>query len=147
MLIAITLSRVIVPPPEITTIDPSKLTKEEAMEIAVAQVSLLGLAAILSIPVQMASWFAPMFIAWHDQGIGKAMFFSVVAVWRNKWPFLVLFAGWTIIIIFVTLAMSMLMMIIGFPIAATNAMMLPLLVVFMASAYCTFWVTYRDIVQ
>ncbi|MEZ5738840.1 MAG: BPSS1780 family membrane protein [Burkholderiaceae bacterium] len=35
-------------------------------------------------PVQMALWFSPMFVAWHQISVGKALFFSIVAVWRNK---------------------------------------------------------------
>jgi hypothetical protein len=146
MLAAVTLSRVAVPPPEFGP-GAAQLSPDEMAQLALGQLYTLGLAALFSIPVQMASWFSPMFIAWHDQGIGKAMFFSVVAVWRNKWPFLVLFAGWSAIIIALTLGISLLMMLLGFPLTATNAMMLPMLLVFLASAYCTFWVTYRDIIQ
>ncbi|MGH6611272.1 MAG: BPSS1780 family membrane protein [Burkholderiaceae bacterium] len=51
------------------------------------------IAAVLYVPILMATWFAPYLIAWHGQPIGKAMFFSFFACWRNRWPFLTMTAA------------------------------------------------------
>jgi hypothetical protein len=45
---------------------------------------------VLYIPVLMLTWFSPQLVAWHGQPVGKAMFFSFVACWRNRWAFVTL---------------------------------------------------------
>jgi hypothetical protein len=45
---------------------------------------------VLYVPVLMLTWFSPQLVAWHGQPVGKAMFFSLVACWRNRWPFITL---------------------------------------------------------
>ncbi len=47
----------------------------------------------LMTPVLMAWWFAPVLAAWHGQGVGKSLFFSLVACWINWRAFLVFGAG------------------------------------------------------
>jgi hypothetical protein len=42
----------------------------------------------LSTPLMMAYWFAPLLCAWGKLSAPKAMFFSLVACWRNWRPFL-----------------------------------------------------------
>ncbi|QID16636.1 hypothetical protein G3580_02720 [Nitrogeniibacter mangrovi] len=39
----------------------------------------------LTTPLMMAYWFAPMLVGWQKVSAPKAMFFSLVACWRN-WP-------------------------------------------------------------
>ena len=41
------------------------------------------------LPILMVTWFAQL-VAWHGQPVGKALFFSFFACWRNRWPFLML---------------------------------------------------------
>jgi hypothetical protein len=43
---------------------------------------------VLYVPVLMLTWFSPQLVAWHSQPVGKAMFFSFVACWRNRWAFI-----------------------------------------------------------
>ena len=50
----------------------------------------IAVAALVYTPILMLTWFAPQLIAWHRYPVGKAMFFSLFACWRNRWPFLVL---------------------------------------------------------
>lgn len=145
-LVAITLANLIAPPPKLGP-GAAQLSPDEAMQFTLDQMWTLGLAALFSIPVQMASWFSPMFIGWHQQGIGKAVFFSVVAVWRNLGAFLVLFSGWAAILIVLNLALTVVLTLLGLPPTALTAMMFPLALFFLTGAYCTFWVTYRDVVQ
>jgi len=47
--------------------------------------SLLYTAALLTLPLVLSFWFAPMLVAWNDVPPLKALFFSIVAVLRN-WP-------------------------------------------------------------
>ena len=48
----------------------------------------LIVALLLSTPVLMAYWFAPLLAGWFGQPAGKALFFSLVVCWRNWKPFL-----------------------------------------------------------
>jgi hypothetical protein len=57
------------------------------------QIGLLlrfGLASLLSLPF----WHAPALVHWGGQGVGKALFFSTVACWRNLGAFSVYALAW-----------------------------------------------------
>jgi hypothetical protein len=45
--------------------------------------AFLYAALALTLPLVLAFWFAPLLVAWNDLGALKALFFSVVAVFRN----------------------------------------------------------------
>jgi len=73
--------------------------KEDATAIATLlgdpqlQIGLLlrfGLASLLSLPF----WHAPALVHWGEQGVGKALFFSTVACWRNMGAFSVYALVW-----------------------------------------------------
>jgi hypothetical protein len=49
-----------------------------------------GLASLLSLPF----WHAPALLHWGDQGVGKSLFFSTVACWRNMGAFTVYALTW-----------------------------------------------------
>lgn len=51
-------------------------------------VQALGIAILLSTPVMMAYWFAPLLAGWAGLSAPKALFFSFVACLRNWRPFL-----------------------------------------------------------
>ncbi len=42
----------------------------------------------------MAMWYAPVFVAWHRLQPVKALFYSLVGVWRNRSAFAVYLLGW-----------------------------------------------------
>jgi hypothetical protein len=43
---------------------------------------------LLTVPLAMATFFAPVLAAWQGVSAPKAMFFSLVACWRNLLPFI-----------------------------------------------------------
>ena len=55
----------------------------------------ISVAALVYLPILMLTWFAPQLVAWHRQPVAKALFFSLFACWRNRWPFLVLGLAFT----------------------------------------------------
>ncbi|HUN91096.1 MAG TPA: BPSS1780 family membrane protein [Burkholderiaceae bacterium] len=59
-------------------------------------VPLLLLQFLVFLPLEMAMWFAPVFVGWHRMPAPKAMFFSFFACWSNRWP-LLLYAGATVL--------------------------------------------------
>ncbi|RCS59252.1 hypothetical protein DU000_00415 [Parvibium lacunae] len=53
------------------------------------------------LPLLLAFWYAPALVGWAHLLPSKAIFFSIVACWRNKWPFTVyglVALGWLILI-------------------------------------------------
>lgn len=44
---------------------------------------------LIALPVLLAFWFAPLLTAWEGAPAAKALFFSMIAVWRNWRAFLV----------------------------------------------------------
>ena len=49
---------------------------------------------VLSLPVSLLFWHTPALLLWARTPIGKALFFSAVASWRNLGAFVLYGAGW-----------------------------------------------------
>ena len=64
--------------------EPSAETLDADADFFVA----LAFGALTQTPLMMAYWFAPILAGWGKVPAVKAMFFSVVACWRNWRPFL-----------------------------------------------------------
>lgn len=110
--------------------------------------SLMTAAAVFGLlyaPVQMAMWYAPLFVVWHGQSAPKAMFFSLVAVWRNKWTFMVFLLGWFGIAVLASLTVQMLRGVVGSTLI--TLMVTPLSLVMLCCLYCSFWPSYRDAIR
>ena len=103
---------------------------------------------IALLPVLMAWWFAPVLAAWHNLGVGRALFFSFVACWLNWRAFfsfslaLLLFAG-----ILPGMVFGLLLAVIPSSAAAFVATPLLLLiaVTVFSTVYASFYASYRDI--
>jgi hypothetical protein len=75
--------------------DPQTPPEASAARLADPRLQLgfllrLGLGALLSVPF----WHAPGLVWWGAQGWAKALFFSTVAIWRNKGAFAVYGLAW-----------------------------------------------------
>ena len=95
-------------------------------------------AGALSIPF----WHAPGLVFWGEQGWAKSLFFSSVAVWRNKGAFavygLVWMALWMLLLAVVSIGVG----VFGpqrFTLVAT-----PLTLVFLTVFYASLWFTFTD---
>lgn len=62
--------------------NPAEITKADLLQV-------MAIMFVLLVPVFLAFWFAPLLVAWHDVPPAKAIFFSLVAAWRNKGAFAV----------------------------------------------------------
>ena len=100
---------------------------------------------LLYTPVQMAMWYAPMFVAWHQVPPLKALFYSLVAVWRNKAAFTVYMLGWLAVAIGLSVALQLLKPLL--PGSLLPLLLSPLSLVMLAALYCSFWPTFRDVVR
>jgi hypothetical protein len=99
---------------------------------------------LLYLPVQMAMWYAPVFVGWHKVTPGKALFFSLVAVWRNKRAFLVYILGWLVVAVALSIGVQVLRM--AMPEGLMPILMSPLSLAMLGALYCSFWPSYRDVV-
>lgn len=98
-------------------------------------------------PVQMAMWYSPLFVAWHRTPVAKALFFSLVGVWRNRWAFVVYAVGWFAIALAYSLAIRVLQVALGESPLLLSMLLSPLSLVLITAGYCSFWSTYRDAVE
>jgi hypothetical protein len=107
----------------------------------------LGLAFVLYLPVLMLTWFSPQLVAWHKLPVGKAMFFSFFACWRNRGPFLVL--GLLLAGLFVTVSWlaSQLLAAFGAPPQLASILYAPIALLLTSVAYSTQYPIYRSVLQ
>ena len=96
-------------------------------------------------PVQMAMWYAPVFVAWHRLHPVKALFYSLVGVWRNRSAFAVYLFGWIAVAIALSIALQLLKPLL--PGSLLPLLLSPLSLVMLAALYCSFWPSYRDVVE
>jgi hypothetical protein len=101
----------------------------------------------LMTPVVMAWWFAPVLAAWHGQGVGKSLFFSLVACWLNWRAFLVYGAG---LVLVAGLAPGLLagLLLLLFPEVQkfiTALLTVPMMLVILPVIFASFYVSYRDV--
>ena len=89
-------------------------------------------------------WYSPILIGWHGTTIGKALFFSAIACWRNKWAFLVYAIAWAAIFFIIDLLVGAIVS-IGLPIDIAAALQLPLNVLLGSVLYASFYPTYQDV--
>jgi hypothetical protein len=96
-----------------------------------------GLAGLLSVPF----WHAPALVHWGEQTAGKALFFSLMACWRNRSAFTVYALSWTALILLFALLSNLVFALLGqMQLVALAAMPASLIfsTVFYASLYFTF---------
>jgi hypothetical protein len=123
--------------------DPKTTPETAAARIADGRLQLglilrLVFAGALSIPF----WHAPALVHWGEQGWAKSLFFSSVALWRNKGAFAVYgiawMALWMLLLAFVSIGVGL----FGpqrFTLVAT-----PLTLVFLTVFYASLWFTFAD---
>lgn len=124
---------------------PDQKTTPEAAAARVADPRLqlgivlrLTFAALLSVPF----WHAPALVWWDGQGWAKSLFFSTVAVWRNKGAFTVYGLAWAALWLVVLVLISLAVALLGpqrFALVAT-----PLTLVFTTVFYASLWFTFAD---
>jgi len=100
---------------------------------------------LLYTPVQMAMWYAPVFVAWHRLHPVKALFYSLFGVWRNKGAFLLYMLGWFGVAVALSVAVQIVKLVL--PGGLMPLLLSPLSLVMLAALYCSFWPTYRDVVR
>jgi uncharacterized membrane protein len=102
---------------------------------------------VFYLPVQAALWYAPMFVAWHRVSPLKAMFFSLIAVLRNKGAFIAYLLTWFVVALVASLTVQLLKMLLGGSPLLVSLVLSPLSLLVLTALYCSFWPSYRDAVR
>lgn len=110
--------------------------------IAPSTLVALAISSLVYVPVAMMFWFAPVLVAWHDIPPAKALFFSIVSCWRNRWAFLLYGLLWFAVVLGVSFCVVWIMQAAGVGEYAP-AIMMPISMIVTAALYCSFYATYR----
>ena len=127
--------------------NPKSTPDMAAVQMADPRVQLgvalrLSFAALLSIPF----WHAPALVHWGGQGWAKALFFSSVAVWRNRGAFTVYGLAWTAIWLLTSMLAAIGLALFGPQglVLVATPLTLGLLTLLYASLYFTFSGCFSD---
>ncbi len=107
----------------------------------------ITVAALVYVPILMLTWFAPQLVAWHRQPVAKALFFSLFACWRNRWPFLVLGLAFAALAVAVSWLFSMLLNLLGVSPQLGSMLLAPIALALTSVAYSTQYPIYRAVLE
>lgn len=99
---------------------------------------------LLYVGIATLFWYAPALIAFHGTRLSQALFFSVIACWRNKWAFLVYGLVWGAAFMAIDLFATLLVA-IGLPPAWAATLRIPLNVALGGALYCSFYPNYATV--
>lgn len=126
----------------------------EGLRIASAEQDLTPFLSAMRIPVILFCvlyvliaalfWHAPALIAWHGLKLTQSLFFSGVACWRNKWPFVIYGITWISIFLFIDLCAGLLVG-IGLSPELAGTLQIPFNIAAGGVLYCSFYPVYTSI--
>ncbi|MER1968088.1 BPSS1780 family membrane protein [Castellaniella sp. GW247-6E4] len=86
-------------------------------------------------------WHAPALIGWHRVPLARALFYSMVACWRNKWGFLLYAASWVGLFYGLQAIVDMLVA-AGVSTGLLQWILVPANILVAAVLYCSFYPAY-----
>lgn len=104
----------------------------------------LMLFGLIYVVISALFWHAPALIGWHRVKFSQALFFSMVACWRNKWPFLLYGASW-VAIFFAMHKLGLFMVASGLGANAAQLVLTPINIIVAAILYCSFYPVYASV--
>lgn len=116
-------------------------TESEVM--AALQAPMLTFAAIY-ILISAIFWHAPALVGWHRIPIKQALFYSMVACWRNKLPFVTYGLCWAGIY-FLSYKFGHLLFAMGLSPTSIQLLSTPITLAIMAVLYCSFYPIYLTV--
>lgn len=99
---------------------------------------------LLYVLISALFWHAPALIGWHGIRMTQALFFSMVACWRNKWPFLLYGLAWAAIFAAVQW-LGVMVSGLGVSASAVQVLLTPLNIIIAAVLYCSFYPAYVSV--
>src|SRR5690554_2754176 len=100
--------------------------------------------AVLYVMISALFWHAPALTGWHGIKLVQALFYSMVACWRNKWPFLLYGLSWGAIFMAVQFCGTILTS-VGLPSGVVQLVLMPVNIIVAAILYCSFYPTYMSV--
>ena len=107
--------------------------------------SAANAALLFTAPLTMAFWFAPVLVAWHDLTIGKAIFFSFIACWRNWKAFLAYGLGLMFVVLLLVALIGQFARGLGMLQSTGPLLTILFLLVLAPILFATFYISYRDV--
>lgn len=120
-------------------VEGSVEARQAALQNPVVQQTLIRtvlIGLLLYVPASLAFWHAPALVQWAGQSVGKAVFFSIMACWHNRWAFTLFGLTWGAVIGLVGVLAAILAAALGAP-QALELAMLPIGVLFGAGFYAS----------
>jgi hypothetical protein len=99
---------------------------------------------LLYIIISALFWHAPALIGWHRIRMPQALFFSMIACWRNKLPFLAYGASWAAIFFAIQIAGDFVMA-MGISAGTVQILLTPVNIIVAAILYCSFYPAYISV--
>lgn len=127
-----------------TTIDAQGQIDYPALSIAMR--GPLVSFGILYVAISVLFWHAPALIGWHQIRLTQALFFSMVACWRNKWAFLLYALSWAGIFFGLEMVSDLLIQ-MGISANAMQWILTPANIFIAAVLYCSFYPAYMMIFE
>lgn len=121
--------------------DGSNINSEALFNAMIRPLITFG---ILYVLISALFWHAPALTGWHGIKLTQALFFSMVACWRNKWPFLLYGISWGAIFIAVQYGGNLLIT-LGLPSGLIQLALMPVNIIVAAILYCSFYPTYMSV--
>ena len=116
-----------------------KILSETSMPLA------LLVSALLYIPATMAFWYAAPLVAWHQMGVGKAVFYSFFAMRRETPAFLIYGLGWALVGVLLPTFLSLILALVFQNVGLIVLLLMPLSLLLTVVLYCSFYITYTDV--
>lgn len=99
---------------------------------------------LLYVLISALFWHAPALVGWHKIKLTQALFYSIVACWRNKWPFLLYGISWACVFLAIQMLGSFVTA-MGVSASVVQILLTPVNIVVAAILYCSFYPTYMSV--
>ncbi|WP_312432371.1 BPSS1780 family membrane protein [Achromobacter sp.] len=118
---------------------------EKSMEPILSAMAMpLMLFAICYVVIAALFWHAPVLVAWHGLRLTQALFFSGIACWRNKLPFMVYGVCWIMVFLFIDLCAGLLVA-VGLSPQFAGTLQIPFNIAAGGVLYCSFYPAYTSV--
>lgn len=129
---------------EVTEAVKSVTTNNDLLPLLEAVRTPMAIFAVLYVLMAAVFWYAPALVGWHSIPMTRALFYSGIACWRNKWAFAVYGLSWLAIFLSIDTALSILSL-VGLPKSLSATLQVPINVVASAVLYCSFYTSFISV--
>lgn len=129
---------------EVTQAVKAVATSNDLLPLLEAVRTPMAIFAVLYVLMAAVFWYAPALVGWHSIPMTRALFYSGIACWRNKWAFGTYGLSWLAIFLAIDTVLSALTM-VGLPKSFSAMIQVPVNVVASAVLYCSFYTSFISV--